>query len=180
MGRTDPGFLVVGYLSKAHGIHGELYVWPLTDHPEGTFAPGVVLLPGDAAARAPDPSLPPLRVVSARPFQNGYLVSFGGVETRSEAEVLRGRYLVRGMEEVAPLEEGEIFYHQLLGSEVRTVDGVELGRVVEVYELTPTDLLEVRGDGHTYMIPLRKEIVVEIDRERGRLVIDPPAGLLEL
>jgi 16S rRNA processing protein RimM len=180
MGRTDPGFLVVGYLSRAHGIHGELFVWPLTDHPEGTFAPGVVLLLGDGEARAPDPSLPPLRVISSRPFRDGHLVFFGGIESRSEAEVLRGRYLLRGMEEVEPLAEGELFYHQLLGSEVRTVDGVVLGQVVEVYELTPSDLLEVRGDGKTYMIPFRKEIVVELDREGRRLVVDPPDGLLEL
>lgn len=180
MGRTDPGFLVVGHLARAHGIRGEIFVWPLTDHPEGTFAPGVVLHPGDGEARAPDPSLPPLRVVSARPFREGYLVSFGGVETRSGAEALRGRYVLRAMEEVEPLDEGEIFYHQLLGSQVHTVDGVELGRVVEVYELVPSDLLEVRGEGRTYMIPFRKEVVVEVDREEGRLVIDPPEGLLEL
>jgi 16S rRNA processing protein RimM len=180
MGRGDPGFLVVGHLSRAHGIRGELYVQPLTDHPEGTFAPGAVLRQGDAQARAPDPSLPPLHVVASRPFRDGYLVTFDGVGSRSQAETLRGRYLVRAVEEVEPPGEDEVFYHELLGSEVRTVDGVELGRVVEVYELFPADLLEVRGEGRTYMIPFRKEIVVEVDREGRRLVVDPPDGLLEL
>ncbi len=180
MGRVDPGFLVVGHLAKAHGIYGELYVWPLTDHPEGTFTPGVVLRLGDAEGREPDPDLPPLRVASARPFRDGWLVAFGGVESRSDAEVLRGRYLMRPMDEVEPLEEGEVFYHQLLGSHVYTVDGTFLGSVAEVYELAPADLLEVRGEGHTYMIPFRAEVVVEVDPERGRIVVDPPDGLLDL
>jgi len=178
--RVDPGFLVVGHLARAHGIYGELYVWPLTDHPEGTFTPGVVLRLGDPEGREPDPDLPPLRIAAVRPFRDGWLVAFGGVESRSEAEALRGRYLMRAMAEVAPLEEGEVFYHQLLGSDVYTVDGTLLGQVSEVYELAPSDLLEVRGEGRTYMIPFRAEVVVEVDAEGGRVVVDPPDGLLDL
>lgn len=180
MARVDPGFLVVGHLARAHGIYGELYVWPLTDHPEGTFTPGVVLRLGDPEGREPDPDLPPLRIAAVRPFRDGWLVAFGGVESRSEAEALRGRYLMRAMAEVAPLEEGEVFYHQLLGSDVYTVDGTLLGQVSEVYELAPSDLLEVRGEGRTYMIPFRAEVVVEVDAEGGRVVVDPPDGLLDL
>lgn len=180
MGRADPGFLAVGHLTKAHGISGELFVAPLTDHPEGTFAPGVVLRLADPAGLAPDPDLPPLRVVSARPFKGAWLVGFGGVETRSEAEVLRGRYLLREAAEVEPLEEGEYFYHDLLGLEVLTRDGRLLGRVREIYEMSPADLIDVRGEGRDYMIPFRKEFVVEVDLDAGCVVVDPPEGLLDL
>ena len=180
MGPQDPGFLAVGHLSRVHGIHGEFVVSPLTDHPEGTFAPGVVLRLADATGRAPDPDLPPLRVDFARPHKGVFLVAFGGVETRNEAEALRGRYLLRPAAEVEPAEEGEYFYHQLLGLEVHTVDGVFLGTVREVYDLAPTDLLEVRGEGRETMIPFSKEIVVQVDLDAGRMVVDPPEGLLEL
>jgi len=180
MGRADPGFLAVGHLTRAHGIDGELFVAPLTDHPEGSFAPGVVLRLADASGLTPDPDLPPLRVVSARPFKGAWLVTFGGVESRSEAEVLRGRYLLREASELEPLAEGEYFYHDLLGLEVFTPDGRLLGRVREVYEVAPVDLLEVRGEGRDYMIPFRKELVVEVDLDAGRVVVDPPEGLLDL
>jgi 16S rRNA processing protein RimM len=180
MGRRDPSHLVVGHLNKPHGTKGEYYVWPLTDHPERTFAPGVVLLLGEAEADVPDPDLPPLRIVSSRPFQRGVLVHFGGVEDRTQADLLRGRYLFQAIEDIAPLAEGEVFYHQLLDMVVVTVDGHEIGVVTEVFDAGPTDLLEVRGAKGVLVVPYRPEIVVEVDVDEGRLVIDPPDGLLDL
>lgn len=180
MARRSPSHLVVGHLSKPHGTRGEIYVWPLTDHPESAFAPGVVLSLGGAADDSPDPDLPPLRVASARPHQRGFLVVFGGVEDRNQAEVLKGRYLFRPIEDVEPLAEGEVFYHQLLEMTVETVEGREVGRVVEVFEVGPSDLLEVHGPGGTVMVPYRPEIVVAVDVDESRIVIDPPDGLLDL
>jgi 16S rRNA processing protein RimM len=180
MGRRDPSHLVVGHLARPHGITGELYVSLLTDHPERAFAPGVILLLGEPDSDVPDPDLPPLRVSEVRPFQRGLLVRFGGVDDRSQAEVLRGRYLYQAIGDVAPLEEGEVFYHQLLDMEVVTVDGTPVGTIAEVFELGPVDLLEVRGDRGVVMVPYRPEIVVEVDVDEGRMVVDPPEGLLDL
>jgi len=180
MGRQDPSFLVVGHLNKPHGTKGELFVWPLTDNPESVYAPGSALHGADEGASAPDPHLPPLRIVSARPFRRGYLVSFAGVRTREDAELLQGRYLLTELDSVAPLAEGELFYHQLLGMEVVTKDGRLLGEIVEVYELRPAHLLEVHGPAGDVMIPFLSHIVVETDPDARRMVIDPPEGLLDL
>jgi len=84
------------------------------------------------------------------------------------------------MEDIAPLAEGEVFYHQLLDLSVVTVEGREIGVVTEVFDAGPTDLLEVRGSKGVLVVPYRPEIVVEVDVEKGRLVIDPPDGLLDL
>lgn len=180
MTRSEPEFLVVGQLNKVHGTSGELYVWPLTDHPESTFAPGVILHLGDEGGTGGGISGSTVVLESVRPFKKGYLVHLQGVTNRNQAEDLRGRYLLRPRQDVEELGEGEVFYHHLLGMEVVTVGGDEVGRVVEVYELQPADLLAVRGPGGVRHIPFLKSIVREIDVERGRLVIDPPEGLLEL
>lgn len=180
MGRRDPDWLVVGHVRKAHGIRGEVAVSLLTDHPGGTFAPGVVLRLGGGEATEPDPDLPPVRLTAARPHQRGYLVAFGGVETRDEAQALVGRYLLREREALEPRDADELFYHELLGAEVVTADGRPLGRVVEVYELSPSDLLEIEGGGERILIPFHRDVVVEVDTEGGRLVVDPPEGLLDL
>jgi 16S rRNA processing protein RimM len=183
MGRStshDPRFLVVGHLNKPHGTKGEIFAWPLTDHPESVYAPGVDLLLGDAEGREPDPELGSVRIEDVRPFRNGYLLSLDGVYDRNAAESLRGRYLLRPIESLPPLEEGELFYHQLLGMQVVTKNGEQVGEIVEVYELRPAHMLEVRGPEGDVMIPYLSHIVVEVDREARRMVIDPPEGLLDL
>lgn len=180
MGREDPRYLVVGHLNKPHGIRGEMLVSPLTDHPESVYAPGVVFLLGEEDADEPNPDLPPLRVVASRPFRRGLLVRFGGVDDRNQAELLRGRYLFRAIEELEPLREGEVYYHQLIGMDVVTVEGADVGRVTEIYEMQPAHMLEVSGAHGQAMIPFLAHVVVEVDIERGRVVVDPPEGLLDL
>jgi 16S rRNA processing protein RimM len=176
----QPTHLAVGHVSRPHGVRGEVFVTPLTDHPESVFAPGVVLRAAAEEGETPDPDFPPLRVETVRPFQSGYLVRFGGVLDRSDAENLVRRYLVLPIEELAELDEGELFYHQLLGMRVRTVEGSELGEVQEVYDLEPAPLLEVRAHGRTLLIPLTERIIREVDAETRCIVIDPPEGLLDL
>jgi 16S rRNA processing protein RimM len=171
---------VVGHVNKPHGTRGEVFVWPLTDHPEGAFAEGTVLLPAGSDERTPDPNGSPLRVEKARTFRKGFLVGFEGVENRSAAETLRGLYLLRPFDEVPPAEEGELFYHEILGMTVETRDGEIVGEVAEVYELRPADLLEVRGSRGMTLVPFTSRVVASVDRAGRRLIIDPPPGLLDL
>jgi 16S rRNA processing protein RimM len=180
MGRSEPPYLVVGHLNKAHGTKGEIFVWPLTDHPEGSFAPGVILYLADQSGGQPDPELPSIVIQSARPFRRGFLLHVDGVEDREGAEALKDRYVLRPREELEDLGEGEVFYHQLLGMKVRTTSGEELGEIVEVYELRPADLLEVKGPSKTHVIPFLESIVKEVDPETATMIIDPPEGLLDL
>jgi len=63
---------------------------------------------------------------------------------------------------------------------VRTTSGEEIGEIVEVYELRPADLLEVKGPSKTHVIPFLESIVKEVDPETATMIIDPPEGLLDL
>ena len=181
MGRRSPTprFLVVGHLNKAHGTKGELFVWPLTDHPESVYAPGAFVFVADSEGAEPDEKIGSLRIESVREFRNGFLVMLQGVADRDRAEELRGRYLLLPIEEIEPLAEGELFYHQLLGMEVVTKQGRRLGEITEVYELRPAAMLEVRGPEGEVMIPYLSHIVVDVDADAGRMIIDPPEGLLD-
>ena len=180
MGRKKPTHLVVGHLSRPHGTRGEFLCGILTDHPESVFAPGVVLSLGGKNDDTPDPDLPALRLEEARFTPKGVLVTFGGVTDRTQAELLQGRYLFLPIDQIEPLADGEVFYHQLLGMRVETVGGATVGTVQEVYEMSPADLLEVRAEHGTVMIPYRPEIVVEVDPDEEKLIVDPPDGLLDL
>ncbi|HUH12401.1 MAG TPA: ribosome maturation factor RimM [Longimicrobiales bacterium] len=174
-----PEHLIVGHLAKVHGTKGELFIWPLTDTPERIFAEGETLLLGDEHGGLGER---PLEVVveRSRPFKKGVLVKLEGFEDRNAVEPLARRYVLAETSRTKPLEEGEVFYHQLLGLEVITTDGQRVGRVHEVFETEPAHLLEVRGEGKTHLIPFVERIIKKVEPEAGRLVIKPPPGLLEI
>jgi 16S rRNA processing protein RimM len=175
----EPAYLVVGHLTKPHGTRGELLVWPLTDHPEAVFAPGRRLLVGTESGELAEPRLE-VEVAEGRPYRKGYLVRLVGVEDRGAAEALVTRYVLVPTEELAEPEAGEVYYHQLLGLMVMTADGTVVGRVREVYETEPRHLLEVEGTERVHLIPFSREVVTRVDLDAGRLVIEPPEGLLDI
>lgn len=176
----DPEFVVVGRVGRPHGVRGQVFVRSLTDRPEGAFGPGTALLPADAGGSRPDPGGRPLAVAASRPYRDGFLLRFEGIGDRDQADGLRGRYLLRPFSETEPLEEGEVFHHQLVGLAVVTPDGRSVGRVREVYDLRPAVLLEVAGGEEEHLIPFTGEFLVALSLEEGTLVIDPPEGLLDL
>ncbi len=176
---AEPELLVVGHIARAHGNRGEVFVWPLTDRPDEVFAPGRELILGNQAGEAEGGA--PLTVESARAFKRGLLVRLVGVETRTEAEALARRYLLAPRESLGGLEEGEVYYHQLLGAAVETIAGEVVGRVREVYETEPAHLLEVEdARGKRHLVPFTERVVRRVDPAARRVIIDPPAGLLEL
>lgn len=178
-GRKTPEHLVVGQVTKPHGTKGEVFVWPLTEHPDEVFADGRELLLGDTEGTLGDEPLS-LTVEGSRPFKRGLLVRLEGYGDRTSVTPMSGRYLLVPAGELAPLEEDEVYYHQLLGLEVVTVEGEVVGQVREVYETEPAHLLEVKGAERLHLIPFVKRIVKKVDLEAGRLIIKPPPGLLDI
>ncbi len=180
MARGTPTHLVVGRITKPHGIRGEVVVRSFSDHPEGIFSPGVVLFPSQEERPLPDSERSPLEIVGVRPFRGGFLVQCRGVADRTAAETLRGLELLAPTDQIAPRQDGEVFYHELPGLHVQDVDGGEVGRVVEVFEADPNVLLEVRTRRGSVLIPFVADVVVDVQLDQGRLVVDPPPGLLDL
>jgi 16S rRNA processing protein RimM len=176
---VEPEFLVVGQITKPHGTKGEVFVWPLTEHPEEVFAEGQELIQGDTEG-AVDEAAPALKVEQVREFKRGLLVKWEGYADRTAVTPLGGRYLLVPAGQLTPLKEGEVYYHQLLGLEVVTAEGEVVGRIREVYETEPAHLLEVKGPERLHLIPFVKRIVKKVDLEAGRVVIKPPPGLLDI
>ncbi|MFE5855091.1 ribosome maturation factor RimM [Streptomyces sp. NPDC056500] len=166
--------LVVARIGRAHGIKGEVTVDVRTDEPEQRLAPGAVL--------ATDPAgIGPLTIETGRVHSGRLLLRFAGVRDRTGAEALRNTLLIAEVDpEEQPDDPDEYYDHQLIDLDVVTVDGAEVGRITEISHLASQDLLIVeREDGSETMIPFVEEIVVEIDLEEQRAVIDPPPGLID-
>jgi len=168
--------LVVGRVGRPHGIRGELTVHVHTDDPDLRFAAGSVLAT-EPAARGP------LTVASSRWHSGRLLVTFVGHADRDSAEDLRGTLLVMDSAEVAPAGPDEFHDHELVGLSVLTVAGEPVGVVTDVLH-QGQDLLVISPPGapgrDQILVPFVAAIVPEVDVQAGRLVIDPPPGLLDL
>lgn len=167
--------VTIGRMGRAHGLRGEVAVEIRTDDPDTRFAPGSVLAT-DPAGRGP------LTVTATRPHRGRLLVTFAEVADRTAAEALAGTLLVLDVTTLPPPNDPEEFYdHQLIGLAAVTVDGHALGAVADVLHLPGGDVLAVyRPATPELLVPFRAAIVPEVDLLKGRVVIDPPPGLLEL
>jgi 16S rRNA processing protein RimM len=168
--------LVVGRIGRPHGIRGDVVVEVRTDDPELRFAAGSVLATEPAASG-------PLTVVAARWHSGRLLVSFAGVHDRDRADELRGVLLVVDSAELEdPGEPDSYRDHQLIGLAVATTRGEHVGQVSDVLH-HGQDLLVITGDGPRsgaeILVPFVAALVPEVDVPAGRLVIDPPRGLLD-
>ncbi|HEX5496664.1 MAG TPA: ribosome maturation factor RimM [Mycobacteriales bacterium] len=167
--------LVVGRIGRPHGVRGDVAVRVRTDDPDSRFAVGSVL--------ATDPTeRGPLTVEAVRWHSGRLLVRFGGVGGRDAAQALGGTLLVVDSAELPPLDDPDEFYdHELVGLAALLPDGTPVGEVTDVAHGAGGDLLVVaRPDGSESLVPFVAAVVPRVDVAAGRLVVDPPGGLLDL
>ena len=166
--------VTVGRVGRAHGIRGEVSVEVRTDSPELRFADGARLTTEPAGAG-------PLVVGHTRWHSGRLLVRFDGVSDRAVAEGLRGVRLLADVGEGERLDDpDEFFDHQLVGLRAVTTTGDAVGDITDVLHPPGQDLLVVRRpDNREALVPFVADIVPEVDIAAGRVVLDPPVGLLE-
>ncbi len=166
--------LVVGLVRSITGLRGAVRVEVLTDRPEARFARGQRLYREGLDE--------PLTIVAARPEGPGWRVRFAEITDRTSAETLRDAYLeaVVGPDDV--LARGEYYWHELLGSVVRDLDGAELGTVADVYRAGGAEVLLVRGGPYGELdIPTVRSVVRIFAPRRSEIVVDGEAlGLPDL
>ncbi len=118
-------------------------------------------------------------VTSVRPHAPCILVKLQGVDSLAQAQALREALVLVEETQLAPLQEGEFYYCQVIGLKVRTQAGEELGTIVQAFFSGGHDVWVVRHGKEEYLIPVTEEIVRSIDLPSGQAIIEPLAGLLE-
>lgn len=107
------------------------------------------------------------------------ILKLEGIETRDQAEALRGQYLEVPESALTPLREGQYYQHQIIGLEVLTAGGMALGSICEVIRTGSNDVYVARREGKELLIPAIADVVKEIDVVAGRMTIEVIPGLLE-
>jgi 16S rRNA processing protein RimM len=157
---VDDARLEVGRIGRAHALRGEVVVTPVTNV-AARFAAGSTLWV-DGRPRV---------VASSRPSQHRFIIRFVGVDDRNAAELLRNK--VVEAEPLTDAPDGELWVHELIGSEVHDRAGTVLGSVVAVEANPAHDLLVLDGGA---LVPM----VFVVSSADGVVVVDPPDGLLDL
>ena len=167
--------LVVGRIRRPHGIRGDVSVEVRTDNPGGRFVVGSALQT-DPADRGP------LTLTAKRWHAGRLILRFAGIGDRNAAEDLRGTWLVVDSGQVGPSGDPDEFHdYQLIGLAAVTAGGEPVGEVTHVLH-HGQDLLVIQPAGpgrDEVLVPFVAAIVPEVDVAAGRLVIDPPPGLIE-
>ncbi len=163
--------LTVARIGRAHGLRGEVALDLRTDNPEARLAVGQVLATDPRAAG-------PLTVARTRDQHGRWFVTFAEVGDRTAAEALQGVELV--IDPVGDEEEDAWYPYELAGLRAEHVDGRPLGTIAGLEHLPAHDVLVLveEGSGARTLVPFVRAIVPVVDVAGGRVVLDPPGGLL--
>lgn len=184
----DQPLIQIGVVCRSHGLGGELRV-RLSDPGSSALDEIAHVWIGESvaggAARSP---LKKWKIERVRPQDGGfYLITLEGLRSRSAADALHSALLYAPREELEPLAEDEFYVSDVVGFSVFTVGQDAVGAVRSVLLNPGSDLLVIARPGkpgttaeEDVLVPLVPEIVVEIDFEQRRVVIDPPEGLLDI
>ena len=161
----------VGAVAGAHGVRGAVKIKSFTATPEDIARYGA--LEDESGERQFT-----LRLTGAG---KGVLIGhLSGITDRNQAEAARGLRLYLQRAALPPTEEDEYYHADLIGLEAVLTDGTTVGPVRAVHDFGAGDTLEIaRHEAPPLMLPFTRAAVPTVDLTAGRLVIDPPPGLLD-
>lgn len=164
----DEPTVVVGRITKAHGVNGEVAVENRSDNP-ARWVVGAIVFSDDGRR---------LTVRAVRPHRDRLLVTFDEIDDRTAAAAMAGHTLVVPESWLPPLDDGEWWTFQLEGCAVTTESGRRLGTIDEVLEYPAHDLWRVvDGDGIETLIPAVDAFVVSVDAAARTATVRDVPGL---
>lgn len=165
-------FVNIGRVTAPHGVRGEVRVLPLTDFPERFDDLTSVHVEQGGTSRS-------RHIEALRRHKQFVLIKFSGINHRDEAASLRGALLRVPVAEAHPLPPDTHYVFQLIGLEVYTMEGRELGVVRDVLATGANDVYVVErvGGGPELLIPALRHVVLDIDLEQRRITVQLLPGL---
>lgn len=167
-------FFRVGVITSTHGVHGEVKVFPTTDD-SGRFKKlKTVIL--DTGAGHMD-----LEVESVKFFKNMVILKFKGYDNIEAMEKYKGKDLLVSRENAVRLKENENFIADLIGLPVVTDEGEQLGILKDIMQTGANDVYVVDNQkGREILLPSIRECILNVDLEKGEILVHVLDGLLDL
>lgn len=165
MTRENDNTVDVGKISGVFGIKGWVKIFSYTSPKENilNYTPWLLIKAGEAKT---------VEVVTGNLQGGGIIAQIKGVDDRNQAETLIGSDILIRREQLPEASEGEYYWSDLIGLEVITTGGVALGVVDSLLETGANDVLIVKGERERAVPFIKGQVIVKVDREAGRIVVD--------
>ncbi|RJX40824.1 ribosome maturation factor RimM [Paenibacillus pinisoli] len=167
----------VGKIVNTHGIRGDVKVLPQTDFADQRFASGSKLL----MVNEENGESREVKIVSSREQKNVYLIKLDGFNNINDVEKYKGWLLKISETEQGELEDGQYYYHQIIGCAVVTEDGEELGAISEILSPGANDVWVVdrpKSKGKQLLLPVIDEVVLDVNITDKRVTVRLMEGLI--
>ena len=166
--------LRVGVITSAHGIKGEVKVFPTTDDAKRFKELKKVIL--DTGKE-----YIPMEIEHVKFFKNMVILKFRGYDNINEIEKYKSRDLLITRDQAVDLEPDEYFITDLIGLTVVSDQGAELGTLKDVLETGANDVYVVAmKDGKELMLPAIGDCILNVDLGQGRMEVHVLEGLMDL
>jgi len=168
-----PDWVSIGYINGAHGIRGEVKVLPLTDNPHR------LALLDEISLVSPDNKRQNYQIESTRVHQRYILLKLKDVETRNDAEALKGYSIEIDQKSCLELPVDYYYHFELIGLRVESTQNEYIGTITSILEMPANDVYVVCNEEREYLIPAIKDVIKHVDKEKKTMVIEVLEGLLD-
>ncbi len=170
-------YYTVGKLVNTHGIRGDVKVLPQTDFADQRFARGSkLLLVNDTETEARE-----VTVLSAREQKGLFYIKFSGMDNINDVEKYKGWDLKVSEQEQEELEDGQYYYHEIIGCKVILESQEEFGVITEILSPGANDVWVVerpKEAGKPVLLPVIDEVVLHVDKESKVVTVRLLEGLI--
>jgi len=160
----------VGVISTTHGIAGEVKVFPTTDDMNRFKKLKEVILDTGKETQL-------LHIQQVRFFKNMVIVKFKEFRSINDVERLRGKSLYVTRENAVKLQKDEYFIADMIGIQVVSDEGEDLGILQDVMQTGANDVYVVEKDGEELLIPAIKDCILSVNVEEGKMEVHLLPGL---
>jgi 16S rRNA processing protein RimM len=164
--------IFVGAIAGAFGVKGEVRLKSFTSEPESIAEYGPVFT---------DDGMRSFNVLLTGQLKNALSAKLSGVQTKEDADALRGLQLFVPRGKFPQLPDDEYYYSDLVDLGVFDAGGTQIGKVHSVQNHGASDILEISqpDTSSTVLLPFTRKNVPKVDTKASRIIIDPPDGLFE-
>jgi len=164
MSQVEDDLIAIGHIIGAHGVKGHIKVFSNTEPRENilTYSPWVIQRKDNRET---------FQVTGTRQGKN-VIASLQGIMDRDQANELSGASILINRSQLPELGEGEFYWSQLIGLQVRSQNGFSFGHVDQMMETGANDVMVVQGERERLIPYVMEEVVLSIDLENRQILVD--------